>query len=221
MTSVATTSRTWIKRTFNSENLDNVGYITANPFWTEANTDELGYFHVEEVVETDDGIETVPPRTLAEHAIDVWRRRKDVGIDRLIVHFMQPHTPFRSRPEWFENAIGENGWSGNFWRWFRDGQFEGDDVWSAYRDNLEWVIDDAVNPMQQNIEGQIALSADHGNLLGEWGIYGHPVGCPIPAVRKIPWKTVEGVDRGTIQPDQVSPSDTIDTESQLEALGYK
>jgi hypothetical protein len=222
VTSVATTSRTWIKRTFNNnEYLNNVGYITANPFYTEADTDRLGYFHAEGVVETDYGIETVPPRTLAEHAIDVWRRRQTIGIDQLVIHFMQPHTPFRSRPEWFECAVGENRFSGDFWRRFRNGGFERDNVWSAYQDNLEWVVDEAVDPMRQNIEGQIALSADHGNLLGEYGIYGHPVGFPITAVREVPWKTLDGVDEGTIQPEQVSVSNTIDTESQLKALGYK
>jgi hypothetical protein len=153
--SIGSTSQTWISRTFGKDDLNDVGYVTGNPFSTEIETDRLGYFHVQSAELTDYGIETVPPIVLAEHAIDVWRRRDKIGIDRLIVHFMQPHTPFRSRSEWFQNAVGDGGWSGNFWRQFRGGEFKHDDVWAAYEDNLQWVIEEGVEPIQKNCEGLI------------------------------------------------------------------
>jgi hypothetical protein len=57
--------------------------------------------------------------------------------------------------------------------------------------------------------------------MGEWGVYGHPLGCPISVVRKVPWEERTGTDRETIQPDRKAPTGSIDIQSQLEALGYK
>lgn len=222
ISSVGATSRTWVSRTFEScEHPGRTAYITGNPFWTEVNTDDLGYFHIEGTSETEYGIETVPPAVLAEHTIDVWRRRETLGVDRLIVHFMQPHAPFRSKPEWFRRAIGEDSWSAHIWKRLRDGEFTEDEVWEAYRDNLRWVLEDGVRPLQSNCEGLIAMTADHGNAMGEWGFYGHPLGCPVSAVREVPWKTTTGHDEGTIQPESKEARESVDIERQLEALGYK
>jgi len=114
MTSVGSTSRTWLSRTFGAHSeLDNIGYITGNPFWTEIEHDEVGYFHVQNIEMTDHVIETVPPTVLTERAVEVWRRRSELEINKLVIHFMQPHTPFRSEPGWFEQAIGEDSWSAN------------------------------------------------------------------------------------------------------------
>lgn len=222
MSSIGATSRTWVSRTFNAcKQPGTVGYITGNPFWTEIDTGELGYFHIENVAETEHGIETVPPDVLAEHAIDVWRRRETLGVDQLIVHFMQPHAPFRSQSEWFRQTIGEDSWSANVWKRLRDGEFSEAELWEAYRDNLEWVLNDGIKPLQSNLDGTIAMTADHGNAMGEWGFYGHPLGCPVSAVREVPWKTVTGSDKGTIQPKSKKAISSVDNEGQLEALGYK
>jgi hypothetical protein len=220
--SVGSTSRTWVSRTFEScEHPNTVGYITGNPFWTEIDTDELGYFHVEGVIKTEQEIETVPPDVLAEHAIDIWRRRGEFSVDHLIIHFMQPHAPFRSEPDWFKRAIGEDSWSANVWKRLRDGEFTEQEVWEAYKDNLKWVLEDGIQPLRSNCDGTIALTADHGNAIGEWGFYGHPLGCPVSAVRKVPWKRVTGTDEETIQPEAKRPTEAVDIEEQLQALGYK
>lgn len=222
ITSIGSTSRTWVSRTFNScPKPERVGYVTGNPFWTEIDTKELGYFHVESVAETKHGIETVSPDVLAEHAINVWRRRESLGVDRLILHFMQPHAPFRSEPLWFKQAIGEDSWSANVWKRLQDGEFTEGEVWEAYKDNLIWVLEDGVRLLLSNCDGSIGMTADHGNAMGEWGFYGHSLGCPVSTVREVPWKTVSGSDNETIQPDLKEAISSIDTEGQLEALGYK
>lgn len=138
-----------------------------------------------------------------------------------IVHFMQPHASFRSEPAWFERAIGEDSWSANVWKRLRNGEFTEREVWEAYADNLRWVLEDGISPLQSNCDGTIALTADHGNAMGEWGFYGHPLGCPINAVRTVPWKTIDGTDEGTLRPDRKPATDSVDITEHLEALGYR
>jgi len=222
ITSVGATSRTWVKRTFDScDSPESVGYITGNPFYTQVDVDDLGYFHAQNVEEMRYGIETVPPEKLAERAIEVWRRRGEIGINKLIIHFMQPHAPFRSRPEWFEQTIGKSSWSANIWKRLSNGEFTQEEVWKVYKDNLDWVMEDGVSSILSNCDGQIAMTADHGNAMGEWGFYGHPLGCPVSAVRRVPWKVTEGTDEMSIQPETKSASERVDLQDQLRALGYK
>ena len=221
MTSVASTSRTWVNRTFGDRELDSIGYITGNPYWEQLDVDAFGYFHVEGPTVTDFEVETVPPRPLSERAMDVWRRRDELGIDKLVVHFMQPHAPFRSKPEWFERARGTSSWSGNIWDRLRNDEFALEEVWEAYADNLAWVMDDGIDPLIHNCDAAIALSADHANAIGEWGIYGHPLGCPIRAVREVPWKVIDGTDERTIDPNIHEKETAVDVEAHLSALGYR
>lgn len=220
--SVASTSQTWIPRTFEAGAVDTerVGYISGNPFTTRLDAEQFGYFHVEPVTETDHGVETVPPEPLADRAIDVWRRRAGLGIDRLVVHFMQPHAPFRSRPEWFTEFRNTDTWGSCIWKGLADGRLSKAAFFDAYRDNVEWVLDEAVHPLAENCEATIALTADHGNAAGELGIYGHPRGAPTAEVRIVPWATIDGVDERTRAPDISESSVSVDVERQLAALGY-
>jgi len=172
-----------------------------------------------------EGVRLVNPRQLTDRAIDVWRRREEVGIDRLIVHYMQPHTPFHSNPEWFADVDHSTGWGLGFAE-LRDGKLDKTEFYDAYLENLLWVLED-VDLFTQNCDADIAISSDHGNGLGEWGIYGHPNGIPFDVVREVPWLTVSGTDDGTYIPDL--PDDYLEqtreleqsaVADQLEALGY-
>jgi len=40
------------------------------------------------------------------------------------------------------------------------------------------------------LEGEIIVTADHGELLGENGEWGHPIGSEKPALRGVPWLEV-------------------------------
>ena len=223
MKSVGSTSQTWIRRTFDSrrQNLDDIAYITGNPFWDRIDTESFGYFHAEPVTNTEYDVETVPPDTLTRHAIDVWRRSDELEIDRMIIHYMQPHVPFRNAPLWFERYQNTDSWGSSIWNRVKDGELTREEVLDAYQDNLEWVREDGIRPLQQNCNATIALSADHGNAVGERGVYGHPISCAIPAVRYVPWATIRGTDEETIVPSRHTPENEINVESQLRALGYR
>lgn len=221
MRSVGSASRTWVRRTFGRRrDLNRVAYITANPHWDIVDTDRFGYFHVEGVRETN-GVETTPPERLTDRAIDVWRRREELGIDRVIVHYMQPHTPFRRRPEWFTDHVGDSEWGSSIWERLEAGELPKGEVLEAFRDNLEWVLEDGVEPLSANCDGRIALTADHGNAVGEEGYYGHGMNYSASVVRDVPWRVLDGTDERTREPSVSARSADADVDRQLEALGYK
>jgi hypothetical protein len=219
--SIASTSQTWIPRTFDQTDTSKLAYITANPFADRVNPDRFGYFHHEPVEQTDFGIETVAPEKVADHAIYVWRRKEKLDIDKMVVHFMQPHVPFRDAPSLFEEFSGTSTWGSEMWSKIESGEIEREAFFSAYRDNLQWVLQQGVEPIRQNCDGRIALTADHGNATGEWGYYGHPRHAPVSSVRVVPWAVIDGVDEGIRTPDIDQVQHSIDIDKQLSALGYK
>jgi hypothetical protein len=80
----------------------------------------------------------------------------------------------------------------------------------------------------ENVDGRVAITADHGNLFGEWGLYGHPMHTPVPALLAVPWAEATGVDRRTRDPELEPPESLpvsrvygeTDERERLEALGY-
>lgn len=138
---------------------------------------------------------------------------------------MQPHTPFRSRPDWFAGGDdAETNWGRCFFE-LSLGQIPMSEFRVAYRDNLAWVLED-VKLLADNCDGAIAITADHGNGLGEWGVYGHPGGVPVPAVREVPYLTLEGNDERTLTPSLGAEQLRADVSNRqvqkhLEQLGYR
>lgn len=218
MLSVASTSQTWIPRTF-SRDTESVGYITGNPHATGLNENELAYFHQEPVVDHESGVKTVPPEALTDRALSLWKERDEFGVDQLIIHYMQPHVPFRSRPEWFDRF--DEGWGSAAWDDVGD-RYSPEEWFEAYRDNLKWVINDVERLIDFCETNQtVALSADHGNAVGEFGVTGHPRNAWTPHVRKVPWATVTGRSVSVDVPDvKLESHEEVDNEEQLEALGY-
>lgn len=220
--SVGSTSQTWIPRTFDSHDVSEVAYVTGNPYSMKTDTTAFDHYHEFGVTEIE-GIETVPPEELTDYAIRIWRKRDELGFNELIVHYMQPHVPFRARPEWFEEWLDTDTWGSSTWRRLRTDEISRNEFFAAYRDNLEWVWQDGVTRLSENCDGKIAVTADHGNAAGELGFYAHPRGAPVPSVRHVPWKTLSGNDTGAITPD-VSVEDNHnerDVEESSKALGYR
>ncbi|KXA92773.1 hypothetical protein AKJ65_07070 [candidate division MSBL1 archaeon SCGC-AAA259E19] len=60
----------------------------------------------------------------------------------------------------------------------------------AYRKNLEIVLEE-VKTLAERLPGSIIVTADHGELLGENGLYGHLFHHHL--LKEVPWLEVEGV----------------------------
>lgn len=221
--SVASSSKQWIQRTFRAMPDDeSVGYVTANPFSSDVlsnSTVSLAHLHQEPVDHIEEyDIETVAPETLTERALAAWQHH---DLDRLIIHYMQPHVPFRSKPGWFSEFVGTGTWGSQAWKQTQDDIFRV--RWlEAYRDNLSWVLDDGVGRLQECINATILLTSDHANAAGEWGIYGHPNGVVAPAIRKVPHLVVEAGGSDDKTRDMKAKTwDEKQQRRQLEALGYR
>lgn len=223
--SVASKSNHWMERTFAAKYADEVertAYVTGNPFTAKtalgarpALIDEVWRYA------WDEGAQTVPPRPMTDRAIATWR---EADVDRMIVHYMQPHDPFLSHPEMVPPRTPEDFGEELDSVWQRAGRtVPMADVWEAYRDNLRSVLDD-VGLLLENLEAPtVAISADHGNAVGEWGVYGHPGDVLLPGIRRVPWIETTGHDDGEYEPTTERDEEVaaLDVEDRLRSLGYK
>lgn len=71
----------------------------------------------------------------------------------------------------------------------------------------------------------MAISSDHGEAFGEYGILGHKLGSLHPQIRKVPWVITSAEDNETHEPTVEEPNNARmsreELDEQLEALGYK
>ncbi|WP_049997180.1 alkaline phosphatase family protein [Halococcus sediminicola] len=224
--SPGSTSYEWMERTFTDEYADEIAntvHVSANPF-THQFLDADRFALLDEVWRDawDEEVGIVPARPVTDRAIRAGRER---GSDeRLLVHYMQPHFPSVPRPlggsatldEWRDGR--EMAWQG-----LRRGEFTEREVWGAYVANLRYVLDD-LEILLDNLDAErVAITADHGNAKGEWGIYGHP-NVPLDVLRTVPWFVTSATDRRTHEPEIESgkrsdPTDETVAE-RLQALGY-
>lgn len=240
--SEASCSRQWISRAIDgakTEDKARLAYLTGNPFSGQEHEHTSGIpLNKSEFAELwegwrhhwgvgPDNIPTMPPGPLTDRAIDTWRHRKQRDVEKLIIHYMQPHYPIVTQP-----GIGNSeythremwGDSGNLriFEQLRRGLVNDSELQSAFIENTRWILDE-IEPLATNMDAQVAISADHGNAFGEWGVYGHPEGELAPAVRRVPWVTFDATDKGEYQPDIpiLDEQSGNDINSQLKALGYR
>lgn len=163
-------------------------------------------------------LSTVPPN-MVNFAVKLtiaklkMRRLKLIDDYRMVIHYVQPHAPyimFRnitriiSKSDFADNigdiALRKFG--------YLTGKFAIDYVLlsvlkehigdvekinailrRAYEENLHWVLR-YVARLVTEIPGKIVITADHGELLGEYGLYFH-MDLPLPQLRVVPWFLVK------------------------------
>lgn len=226
--SVGSTSSEWMDNTFTEEYRDivaNTVYVTGNPF-SDEHADPADFAEVDEVWRDgwDEDAETIPPRPLTDRAIAHWR---SIGAtDKMIVHYMQPHYPFLGSSI-DGSGLSLESWgkkfdSKNVWELLRDGDIELDDIWGAYRENLRTVLNDVQLLLEVIDADTVAITSDHGNGVGELGVYGHPEGICLSALRDVPWITTSAKKVRDYEPETIrNPGSENDVSDRLEALGYR
>jgi hypothetical protein len=224
--SCASASQEWLRKAFKNVRynvLSGTHYITANG-WAETELDNDQFGSIEHVWKWahDPELGTVPPEPVTDQAIVTYRKQNP---NRLIVHYMQPHAPFIHASGKYQstNEVPGEGNSQNVWKGIQQRELDADEVWADYGKNLLTVLDD-VETIVQNVNGIVALTADHGNALGEWGIYGHPGYVPTPTVKRVPWAIAKGEGYGTYEPNAKRDSEEWSIEDNkkdhLADLGY-
>lgn len=221
--SVGSMSKEWMAKTFTDEYRTDVrqtAYVTANVF-SERMLSADRFHELDEVWKYgwDETSDTVPPRAVTDSAIRTARANAP---ERLIVHYVQPHHPFLCLDGAFDAAPFGPDERDTVVDALRKGTIERERFWTAYRDNLRRVLDD-VELLLENLDAEtVAITADHGDAVGEWGIYDHPVGFLHPAVRTVPWATTSATDDRTYDPGPATNRADVDgpIRDRLRALGY-
>lgn len=222
--SVGSMSEEWMVKTFTDEHVDEVertAYVTANVFSGRVlSADRFGELDEVWRYAWDDGLGIVPPRPVTDRAIAAARERDP---ERLVVHYMQPHHPFIAdgTAERFEpDPFGREG-EPTVVDALRKGRIPRDEFWAAYRENLRLVLDDVAVLLANHDAETVVLTADHGDALGEWGIYDHPAGCLHPVVKDVPWVETTASDTGAYEPEVEPSAETPAVSERLERLGYR
>lgn len=219
----------WLQEVFGgapASQLGDIAYVSGNPFVsTELDASQ---FHTVERVwreKWDDDRGTLPPRPITDAAIQTGRATE---ADRLVVHYMQPHFPSLTTTDDDGVSLSEFGTEPMaVWDDLRFGRQSVPEVWDSYRENLDRVLGE-VDALLSNLDADRAVvTADHGNAFGEHGVYGHPAGVDLPALREVPWYVTTGTDTNsregaTGRAQESAPDDESDIVAErLKDLGYK
>lgn len=170
----------------------------------------------------DEDLRNVPPSNMTDAAIGAGRRS---DADRMIFHYSQPHTPYLSAAIEEDRPVTDTEHSP--WAAIRNGDIDDEEAYELYLDNLRLALDN-VEVLLENLDAEtVAITADHGEAFGDWGIHGHPTGFPFPPVKKVPWFTTTAKDSGEYDHTEIEGEanncSTIDDEvvkGQLADLGY-
>lgn len=173
-------------------------------------------------------IGTIRPRPITDAAIQTARTE---NVKRMIVHYMQPHHPFLSAPDLDKGSYIADGdeyrkkKSKNIWEKLEKNDLDRERVWEEYQNNLRIVLED-VELLTKNVDfDKPIITSDHGNALGEYGVYGHQGGMPLDCLVKVPWYETTVVDRENYDPSESLNINTdVNSEEikeRLSDLGYR
>ena len=188
---LGSTSSEYFGRTYSEGDYSETVLISANGFCSDdmlkkhaGRTDV--FFEKYELLSTDwDEEEKIVP---AEPVVrDALSAEKLFPGKRKIVHFMQPHDRFVNYD--YIEQINEDGNIKNEFDLAHLGRLSDEEILEAYKDNLQYVLE-YVEELVEKMDGKTVVTADHGELLGEQGMYRHPKGLDAKALREVPWDVV-------------------------------
>lgn len=191
-----TGTQSWLEWNFNSR-YDNCIYIAGNPHLSSTNLKKtFGFIPFSKVVDVwdfgwDEKIKTVPPEEVTSAALHYYQ---EYPKKRMIIHYNQPHHPFITSEEllslddgtWSNRRDMKNGKKSTVWDGARLGKISLEFVWKGYENNLKLVMKH-VSKLIKNLSGKVVITSDHGNLLGEYGMYGHGSILRLKELVKVPW----------------------------------
>lgn len=189
----------FISRTFSEGNYGDIVYITANPhFYNDVFKDLTGrntdIFHsvfntYENKWDEEKGV--VLPESVVEDALTAEKLFPE---KRKIIHFMQPHDPYltsdiQQSPNRRDKENIENQPILTEMERAETREIKSQKVWRDYQENLELVMEH-VETLKKELSGKTIVTADHGDLINENGVYGHPSGSELEKLRKVPWDVI-------------------------------
>lgn len=188
----------WVQRLARLLDGQEVLYVTANPVVDrELNKLDASSFHLISVWDFDWGrcgphkMPTVHPRSVNDAVLSYVDAHGQP--ERMVVHYIQPHMPYIGR-----DALPYADWGrcdaemaydlrkvAHPRQAVKRGEVSREQVRAAYEGNVDLVVPYA-HALRDSLAGIVVITADHGELLGERGKYGHSSG-PCPELLNVPW----------------------------------
>ncbi len=203
--SAGTWTRAWTKANLvNNSKLQDVTLITASGYTTPQYFETQGWkFPFAECVNVflddwDNYLNSVRPEKVVMRCLAVLK-----DSTRTLTHFLQPHTPWipyidahpvleeSLEPKTFSKQQRLQMEFPTQWDLVRKREFPIPTAKIAYEDNLRYVLQ-SVWKLVQELDGVVVITSDHGNLFGEYGLFGHPPRVYVPELTKVPWLELEG-----------------------------
>lgn len=191
--SMGSSSSEFIEKTFSDAKLEDTVLLTANPHFHKSQFRELTgkdpddvFYSVYHLYEShwSEKEGTVLPQDVSKAATSASKLFPD---KRLIIWYMQPHFPFiTSQIEGAPLGTAASDEKESVWARAAKGKYGVDEVWQAYGENLENVMRE-VKDLEESLEGRTIVTSDHGNLVGEANIFGHPEYANVEELHKVPW----------------------------------
>jgi len=169
---------------------DDIVYITGNPqvMLTSVGKDKGRFHHMEHVWDYgwSDRLGTTPPNAVSEAAVKMLRRFPD---KRLVIHYMQPHIPYIGPSHLaLSKELGKRKRlsAEELMDEAQFGKLTAKTLTEAYEENLKLVLFE-VAKLLPSLKGRVVVTADHGELFGEHGIFFHPQGIYLEPLVTVPW----------------------------------
>jgi hypothetical protein len=175
----------------------------------------------------DKDLQTVVPKDVTDCTLEVQDKYPN---KRLLIHYIQPHYPFIGEvgrqiehgSVTGDGVIGQEREFASVWDQLEAGVINKDRVWEAYKENLELVLPE-VERLIDYLTGRSVVTSDHGNTLGELGVYGHPGGVFLEPLVKVPWLITDRESRKKVEKGEIR-NENRDIEgnvaNRLADLGY-
>jgi len=174
-TSRAHESWGFMKENFHQQKNHDTVYVTANPYAERLNQNT--FYTVESLLsQWDSDTGTVLPETVTEAAIQA---EEEYPNKRLIIHYMQPHTPHLGDTSKKYNTSGWDGTAAipgdytlgeqageSMFSLYENGHISREELVKSYKENIN-IIEPHIKHLLNNISGKTVISADHGENLGE------------------------------------------------------
>lgn len=193
--SPASSSNEFIYETFRDQDWSDTVIVTANPFFMGNLFRNITGRQPEEVFhdviycikdDWDNELGTVPPDRVKEQTVNARMLYPD---KKIITWFIQPHHPFIEGEFETTGMTRFQGSGEKVWELARSGSLSSGEIWQAYRRNLEIVMEE-VDELAESLNGRTVLTSDHGNFVGEYGLYGHPAFAYGKPVKKVPFEVL-------------------------------
>jgi hypothetical protein len=223
----------FMQHNFVGKNLNDTVYVTSNPYHYRLNDE----FHkiISALEYWDEETGTVLPEdvtNLGLKAADQFPNK------RIIVHYMQPHTPYLGGPveELQHDQIGFDKYFGvddmyerntgkMVWDFYREGLLSKEELMDSYIETLK-IAEKEIERLISGLNGKTVITADHGENHGEFvlgtEILGH--GKQTKETRFVPWLGLESEDRREIiaekPSDETNATDPAVAKERLKQLGY-